>query len=105
MKSDSNDVRVDLNVQEQSGLETTRNGSYRGGNVSKKSLRSMENSQDKTFDTFLRFMIQVDVVEYWSVPDENMIKVKTNVVLFKTSHYLNYSVVARDHAGGLIFSK
>lgn len=61
-----------------------------------------KNAQDKIFDTSLVFMTQVDGAEYWSVLDEDTIKVNIDATLFETSHYFSYSVVARYDAGGLV---
>ncbi|XP_074351310.1 uncharacterized protein LOC141690404 [Apium graveolens] len=65
-------------------------------------LSQWHSAQDKFFDPSLGFMTHIDGDEHWCVPNDNMIKVNTDAAIFDNSQCFSFSVVARDHEGGLI---
>lgn len=65
-------------------------------------LNQYKSAQDRSFDSYLSFMMHADGSEYWQLPQEGIVKINTDDVLFERAHRYSYSMIVRDHAGQIV---
>lgn len=65
-------------------------------------LNQWQNVQDRTFDSFMRYMSPDDSDEHLNLPSFNSVMINSDAAIFKESDIYNYAFVIRDHVWVLI---